>query len=45
MQFVAVGTAVHLREDEHRRIDPAMVVPLDDAVRASSTAKSLRGAG
>ena len=30
MQFVAVGTAVHLRDDEHRRINPTMVVPLDD---------------
>lgn len=44
MQFVAVGTAVHLREGEHRRIEPAMVVPLDDAVRQFDAA-SLRGAG
>lgn len=44
MQFVAVGTAVHLREGEHRRIRPTMVVPLDDAVRQFE-ASSLRGAG
>ncbi|MGH9090139.1 MAG: heavy metal-binding domain-containing protein [Acidimicrobiales bacterium] len=44
MQFVAVGTAVHLREDAHRRIGPSMVVPLDDAVREFDV-KSLRGAG
>lgn len=44
MQFVAVGTAVHLRESEHRRINPAMVVPLDDAVRQFDPS-SLRGTG
>jgi uncharacterized protein YbjQ (UPF0145 family) len=44
MQFVAVGTAVHLREGEHRRIRPTMVVPLDDAVRQFDPS-SLRGAG
>lgn len=44
MQFIAVGTAVHLREDEHRRVGPTMVVPLDDAVRQFDAA-SLRGAG
>lgn len=44
MQFVAVGTAVHLREGEHRRISPTMVVPLDDAVRQFDPS-SLRGSG
>jgi uncharacterized protein YbjQ (UPF0145 family) len=44
MQFIAVGTAVHLREAEHRRINPTMVVPLDDPVRGFE-AQSLRGAG
>ena len=44
MQFVAVGTAVHLREDEHQRIYPTMVVPLDDPVRQFE-AQNLRGAG
>jgi uncharacterized protein YbjQ (UPF0145 family) len=44
MQFVAVGTAVRLREEAHRRVNPAMVVPLDDAVRQFD-ARSLRGAG
>ena len=44
MQFVAVGTAVHLREDEHKRINPTMVVPLDDPVRQFE-AQNLRGAG
>ena len=33
MQFIAVGTAVHFREEAHRPISPVMVVPLDDAVR------------
>jgi len=33
MQFVAVGTAVHLASDTHRPVSPRMVVPLDDAVR------------
>jgi uncharacterized protein YbjQ (UPF0145 family) len=32
MQFVAVGTAVHLAADSHRRINPTMAVTLDDAV-------------
>lgn len=44
MQFIAVGTAVHLREDEHRRVNPTMVVSLDDPVHQFD-AQSLRGAG
>ncbi len=44
MQFVAVGTAVHLREDEHRRVNPTMVVSLDDPI-GQFEAQSLRGAG
>ena len=44
MQFVAVGTGVHLRQGEHRSVAPAMVVPLDDRVRQFDV-KSLRGAG
>ncbi len=44
LQFVAVGTAVHLRDDQHRRIAPTMVVPLDDPVRQFE-AESLRGQG
>lgn len=34
LQFVAIGTGVHLREGEHRRIQPEMVVPLDEVERA-----------
>lgn len=41
MQFVAVGTGVHLREGEHRRIEPEMVVPLDELDRQFE-AQSLR---
>jgi uncharacterized protein YbjQ (UPF0145 family) len=41
LQFIAVGTAVHLRDDAHRRINPTMVVPLDDAV-TQFEAESLR---
>ncbi|MGH9088332.1 MAG: heavy metal-binding domain-containing protein [Acidimicrobiales bacterium] len=41
MQFVAIGTAVHLREDEHRRIEPEMVVTLDEIERQFE-AQSLR---
>lgn len=44
MQFIAVGTAVHLREEAHRPISPVMVVPLDDAV-LQFAAESLRGQG
>jgi uncharacterized protein YbjQ (UPF0145 family) len=44
LQFVAVGTAVHLRDEQHRNIAPTMVVPLDDAVRQFE-AESLRGQG
>jgi uncharacterized protein YbjQ (UPF0145 family) len=43
MQFVAVGTAVHLRDDEHRRVNPTMVVSLDDPIHEFD-AQSLRGA-
>jgi uncharacterized protein YbjQ (UPF0145 family) len=42
MQFVAIGTGVHLRAGEHRAISPVMVVPLDDQVRQFEV-KSLRG--
>lgn len=44
MQFIAVGTAVHLRDDVHRHVNPTMVVSLDDTVRQFE-AESLRGAG
>jgi uncharacterized protein YbjQ (UPF0145 family) len=44
MQFVAIGTGVHLRRGEHRSVAPVMVVPLDDQVRQFDV-KSLRGAG
>lgn len=44
MQFVAIGTAVNLREHEHQSIDPSMVVTLDDAVLGVD-AESLRGGG
>jgi uncharacterized protein YbjQ (UPF0145 family) len=44
MQFIAVGTAVHLCEESHRSISPVMVVPLDDAV-LQFAAESLRGKG
>jgi uncharacterized protein YbjQ (UPF0145 family) len=43
MQFVAVGTAVHLRDNEHRRVNPTMVVSLDDPIHQFD-AQSLRGA-
>lgn len=43
MQFVAIGTGVHLREREHRTIAPVMVVPLDEQVRLFDL-KSLRSA-
>lgn len=41
MQFVAVGTAVHLSAESHRPIAPSMAVPLDDTVRQFQAA-SLR---
>jgi uncharacterized protein YbjQ (UPF0145 family) len=44
MQFVAVGTGVHLREDAHRTIDPTMVVTLDERVREFDIRK-LRSGG
>ncbi|MGH8988902.1 MAG: heavy metal-binding domain-containing protein [Acidimicrobiales bacterium] len=44
VQFVAIGTGVHLRTRAHRSISPEMVVPLDERVR-SFDLKSLRGAG
>ena len=44
MQFVAVGTAVHLRDEAHRNIEPTMVVSLDDTVRQFDV-KSLRSGG
>jgi uncharacterized protein YbjQ (UPF0145 family) len=40
--FAAWGTVVRLAGDEHRRLAPSMVVPLDDPV-AAFTATSLRG--
>lgn len=43
MQFVAVGTGVHLREETHRSIAPKMVVPLDERIRQFDV-KSLRSA-
>jgi uncharacterized protein YbjQ (UPF0145 family) len=42
VSFMAYGTVVHLVADEHQRIQPLVVVPLDDAVR-SFDATSLRG--
>jgi len=44
IQFVAIGTGVHLRTSEHRSIAPEMVVPLDELVREFDV-KSLRSAG
>jgi uncharacterized protein YbjQ (UPF0145 family) len=44
MQFVAIGTGVHLREEAHRSVTPAMVVPLDERVRQFE-AQSLHGSG
>ena len=44
IQFVAIGTGVHLREGAHRSIAPEMVVPLDELVRQFEV-KSLRGPG
>jgi len=44
MQFVAIGTGVHLREDAHRTIDPTMVVTLDERVREFDIRK-LRSGG
>ncbi len=44
MQFVAVGTAVHLPEGEHRRIAPEPVVPLDEQIRLFDV-RSLRNPG
>ena len=43
MQFVAVGTAVHLAAETHRGIAPTMAVPLDDPVRQFEAA-NLRSA-
>lgn len=44
IQFVAVGTGVHLKAGEHRSLAPEMVVPLDELVREFDV-KSLRGGG
>lgn len=44
MQFVAIGTGVHLRTGEHRSISPTMVVALDELTRQFDV-KSLRSAG
>ena len=44
MQFVAIGTGVHLRAGEHQVIAPTMVVPLDERVRQFDVT-SLRGSG
>lgn len=44
MQFVAIGTGVHLRDGAHRTVSPQMVVPLDEQVRVFDV-KSLRRAG
>jgi hypothetical protein len=43
IQFVAIGTGVHLRTSTHRSVSPEMVVPLDEQVRAFDV-KSLRSA-
>lgn len=43
MQFVAIGTGVHLREGAHRPLAPSMVVSLDERVRIFDV-KGLRGA-
>lgn len=43
MQFVAIGTGVHLRGGTHRRIAPRLVVALDERVRQFDV-KSLRNA-
>jgi len=42
--FAAWGTAVTLVAEEHRSVEPELVLPLDDAVVAFE-AQSLRGAG
>ena len=44
MQFVAIGTGVHLGSGEHQSITPAMVVSLDEQVRQFDV-KSLRAPG
>ncbi|HLW45234.1 MAG TPA: hypothetical protein VKR78_03380, partial [Acidimicrobiales bacterium] len=44
IQFVSIGTGVHLRTKTHRSVAPEMVVPLDEQVRLFEV-KSLRGAG
>jgi uncharacterized protein YbjQ (UPF0145 family) len=44
MQFIAIGTGVHLAEGVHRPIQPTMVVPLDEQVREFE-AKNLRSSG
>jgi uncharacterized protein YbjQ (UPF0145 family) len=44
IQFVAIGTGVHLRTGAHRSVAPEMVVPLDELVRQFDV-KSLRGGG
>ncbi len=44
MQFVAIGTGVHLRAGGHQVIAPTMVVPLDERVRQFDVT-SLRGTG
>lgn len=43
IQFVAIGTGVHLPTGSHRSVAPEMVVPLDELVRQFDL-KSLRGA-
>jgi uncharacterized protein YbjQ (UPF0145 family) len=43
IQFVAIGTGVHLRTSTHRSVSPEMVVPLDEQVRVFDV-KSLRSA-
>jgi uncharacterized protein YbjQ (UPF0145 family) len=45
MQFVAFGTGVHLRDGEHRSIEPEMVVPLDERVRLFEAASLRREGG
>ena len=42
MQFAALGTAVHLREEEHRRVTPEMVLSLDERIRLFDV-RALRG--
>ena len=44
IQFVAIGTGVHLRTSTHRSVSPEMVVPLDEQVRAFDVKSRRSGA-